>query len=85
MTPKILSSSLARAAFHEVRSDIEGNFLKALDLAPELAERMRAGRRSEHFAALRFAQPVPPSLRARMGAGGRRGLPQGSDHSSGHL
>jgi flavin-dependent dehydrogenase len=35
------------AVFHEVRSDIEGNFLKALDLAPGLAERVRSGRRTE--------------------------------------
>ena len=37
------------AAFAEVRADIEGNFLKALDLAPGLAERVRNGRRSERF------------------------------------
>jgi len=38
-----------RAAFHEVRSDIEGNFSKALDLAPGLAERVRSGKRTERF------------------------------------
>lgn len=37
------------AAFHEVRSDIEGNFSKALDLAPGLADRVRSGKRSEPF------------------------------------
>jgi flavin-dependent dehydrogenase len=37
------------ADFHAVRADIEGNFLKALDLAPRLAERARTGRRSERF------------------------------------
>jgi flavin-dependent dehydrogenase len=37
------------AAFREVRSDIEGNFLKALDLAPGLAERVRSGTRIEPF------------------------------------
>jgi flavin-dependent dehydrogenase len=37
------------AAFHEVRSDVEGNFLKALDLAPGLAERVRSGKRTEPF------------------------------------
>lgn len=37
------------AAFHEVRADIEGNFLKALELVPDLAERARGGRRSERF------------------------------------
>jgi 2-polyprenyl-6-methoxyphenol hydroxylase-like FAD-dependent oxidoreductase len=38
-----------RTAFHEVRSDIEGNFLKALDLATGLADRVRNGKRSERF------------------------------------
>jgi flavin-dependent dehydrogenase len=37
------------AAFHEVRSDIEGNFLKVLDLAPGLADRVRNGKRSEPY------------------------------------
>jgi flavin-dependent dehydrogenase len=37
------------AAFHEVRSNIEGNYLKALDLAPGLADRVRNGERSEPF------------------------------------
>jgi 2-polyprenyl-6-methoxyphenol hydroxylase-like FAD-dependent oxidoreductase len=37
------------AAFHEVRSDIEGNFSKALDLASGLAERVRSGKRTEPF------------------------------------
>jgi 2-polyprenyl-6-methoxyphenol hydroxylase-like FAD-dependent oxidoreductase len=37
------------AAFHEVRTDIEGRFLASLDLAPELAEQVRAGRRAERF------------------------------------
>jgi flavin-dependent dehydrogenase len=37
------------AAFHEVRTDIEGHFLAALDLVPDLAERVRAGTRAERF------------------------------------
>ena len=37
------------AMFHEVRADIEGHFLAALELAPGLAERVRAGRRAERF------------------------------------
>lgn len=32
-----------------VRSDVEGNFDDALDLVPQLAERVRAGTRSERF------------------------------------
>ena len=35
--------------FHRVRSDIEGNFLVALRQVPELAERVRSGRRAERF------------------------------------
>jgi flavin-dependent dehydrogenase len=37
------------AAFHKVRADIEGHFLQALDLVPQLAERIRSGKRSERF------------------------------------
>ncbi len=37
------------AAFHQVRSDIEANFLKVLELVPDLAERVRNGTRSERF------------------------------------
>jgi flavin-dependent dehydrogenase len=35
--------------FHTVRADIEGNFRRALDLAPNLAERVRKGKREERF------------------------------------
>jgi flavin-dependent dehydrogenase len=35
--------------FHAYRADVEGNFLKTLELAPSLAERVRAGRREERF------------------------------------
>ena len=38
-----------KAVFHEVRADIEGNFMKILDLAPGLAERLRNGKRSVRF------------------------------------
>ena len=35
--------------FHAFRADIEGNFLKTLELAPAFAERVREGRREERF------------------------------------
>jgi flavin-dependent dehydrogenase len=35
--------------FHAFRADIEGNFLKTLELAPGFAERVREGRREERF------------------------------------
>jgi flavin-dependent dehydrogenase len=37
------------ARFHEVRADIEGSFMAALELAPAFAERVRSGARSERF------------------------------------
>src|SRR5262245_35984456 len=37
------------ADFDAVRADVEGNFMAALDLAPGLAEQVRAGQRSERF------------------------------------
>lgn len=38
-----------RSEFDAHRSDVEGTFLRALDQAPELAERVRAGRRESRF------------------------------------
>jgi 2-polyprenyl-6-methoxyphenol hydroxylase-like FAD-dependent oxidoreductase len=35
--------------FNEIRRDIEGAFMRALDLAPDFAARVRAGRREERF------------------------------------
>lgn len=35
--------------FHKVRGDVQANFLEALALAPELAERVGAGKREERF------------------------------------
>ncbi|MGZ4203043.1 MAG: NAD(P)/FAD-dependent oxidoreductase [Thermoleophilaceae bacterium] len=37
------------AELNTVRADIEGELMKLLDLVPELAERVRAGRREERF------------------------------------
>jgi flavin-dependent dehydrogenase len=52
-------------AFRQVRADIEGEFMRALDLVPGLAERVRAGSRAEKFrgsAGLRgfFRRPYGP-------------------------
>jgi len=35
--------------FHAYRADIEGNFLRTMELAPEFAERLRAARREARF------------------------------------
>ena len=39
-----------RAEFDRVRADVEGSFHAALDLVPELSERVGAGERAERFA-----------------------------------
>jgi len=38
-----------REEFHTVRADIEGHFLKKLELAPGLAQRLREGKREANF------------------------------------
>ena len=37
------------AQFHAFRANIEGNYLKTLELVPDLAERVRSGKREERF------------------------------------
>jgi flavin-dependent dehydrogenase len=49
-----------------VKSDVERHFLAALDLAPELAARVRAGRRAERFLG---AANLPNFLRKPYGSG----------------
>ena len=52
------------AEFEANKTDIEGNFLKMLDLAPEFADRVRAATREERFSgaavANYFRQPYGP-------------------------
>jgi 2-polyprenyl-6-methoxyphenol hydroxylase-like FAD-dependent oxidoreductase len=38
-----------REEFHSVRADIEGHFMKKLELAPGLAQRLREGKREANF------------------------------------
>jgi 2-polyprenyl-6-methoxyphenol hydroxylase-like FAD-dependent oxidoreductase len=53
--------------FQRVRSDVEGEFMRALDEnAPSLAERVRAGRREERFAGTAF---LPNFFRKPYGPG----------------
>ena len=56
------------AEFHEVRADVEGSFLAALDLAPGLAERVRAGQRERALPRHgRPAELLPPAVTAPAG------------------
>ena len=52
--------------FHANRSDIEGNFLKAVELAPEFAERVRGATRQSKFIG---SAELPGWFRAPFGAG----------------
>jgi flavin-dependent dehydrogenase len=52
--------------FHQVRSDIAGSFMQALELAPALAQRVRAGRREERFYGM---ADVPSFFRKPYGPG----------------
>ncbi len=52
--------------FHAIRSDIEGNFLRKLEQVPQLAERVRAGRREERFMG---TADLPFFIRQAHGAG----------------
>jgi 2-polyprenyl-6-methoxyphenol hydroxylase-like FAD-dependent oxidoreductase len=53
------------AEFEANKKDLEGNFLKAIDLVPELAEQLRAGRREARFA----GAAVPNYFRKPYGPG----------------
>jgi 2-polyprenyl-6-methoxyphenol hydroxylase-like FAD-dependent oxidoreductase len=55
-----------QSEFHEVRSDIEGHFMKAVDLVPEFAEKIRGGRRTERF---RGSGDLPNHFRKPFGPG----------------
>jgi flavin-dependent dehydrogenase len=52
--------------FHEFRTNVEANYLRAIDLAPRFAERVRAGRREEPFRAM---ADVPNFFRKPYGPG----------------
>ena len=65
------------------KADVEANYLKTLELAPEFAERVRGATREERFAGGVRAQLLPQAVRARLGARRRRRLHQGPDHRPG--
>jgi 2-polyprenyl-6-methoxyphenol hydroxylase-like FAD-dependent oxidoreductase len=45
----VVLTSCPHDEFGRFRADVEGNYYKTLELVPELAERVRAGRREERF------------------------------------
>jgi flavin-dependent dehydrogenase len=54
------------ALFYDVRADIAGSFLQSLDLAPQFAERVHNGKRTERF---RGAADLPFFFRRPYGSG----------------
>jgi hypothetical protein len=71
--------------FPAFRADVEGNVLRTLDLAGDLGQRVRAGRRAERF---RASPDLPSFFRRPWGPGwapgrGRR-AGDGPDHRAGH-
>ena len=65
------------------RSDVEGNYLKMFDLAPEFAERIRGAKREARFRGTAVRELLPQALRPGLGAGRRRRLQQGLHHGPG--
>ena len=61
----LLIAGWPNAEFDANRKDIEGNYMRTVDLAPALAERVRAARREERF----VGTAVPNYFRKPFGAG----------------
>ena len=72
------------AEFAEYKKDIEGNYLKTIELAPAFADRMRGAKREARFAGAAvpnyFRKPYGPWLGAR----GRCGLQQRLHYRAGN-
>ena len=62
------------AEFADNKRDIEGNYLKAIEQAPDFAGRLRNATREAPFAGDRGAELFSQALRPRLGARGRRRL-----------
>jgi 2-polyprenyl-6-methoxyphenol hydroxylase-like FAD-dependent oxidoreductase len=62
----LVGVNLPHERFHTFRTDIEGTFLRTLEQVPQLAERVRAGRREERF---RGTADLPFFFRQSHGAG----------------
>ena len=64
------------AEFAENKQDIEGNYLKTIELAPAFAERLRRARRETRFTGVAVPN-YSASPTGLVGIGGRCGLQQG--------
>jgi 2-polyprenyl-6-methoxyphenol hydroxylase-like FAD-dependent oxidoreductase len=72
------------AEFEANKRDIEGNYLAMFELAPDFADRIRSSYPRGALRRHRGAELLPQALRPRLGAGGRRWLPQRLHHVAGH-
>jgi len=66
--------------FETNKTNVEGNFLKLLDLAPEFGERVREARREAPFSGTPVSNFLSQTVRPRLAARGRRGLQQRPDY-----
>ena len=71
--------------FEANKKNVESNFLKMFELAPEFAERVRGAKREARGAVRRRGRVefFPQAVRARLGARRRRGIQQGPHHGAG--
>ena len=66
------------------KKDIEGNYLKLFELAPELCRPPARGKARGAVGRCAYAQLLPQALRSGLGSCRRRGLHQGPDHRTRH-
>jgi flavin-dependent dehydrogenase len=72
------------AEFEANKKDVEGNFLKMFDLAPEFAERIRGAKRAAPVFRRGRDELLPQAVRSRLGARRRCRLQQRPDYGAGH-
>ncbi len=73
------------AEFADNKKDIEGNYLKAIELAPDLPRGCASATREAPFAGRGGPELFPQALRSRLGSRGRRRLQQGLHNGAGIL
>lgn len=70
--------------FHQIRADIERNYLRTLGQSSHLADRLRRGKREERLLGMADVPNFFRTARARVGLSGRCGLSQGSNYRPGN-
>ena len=71
------------AEFEANKKDLDGNYLKTLELAAPFADRLRSAKREARVVGTAVPELLPQAVRPGLGAGGRRRLQQGLHHRAG--